>query len=154
VSEGILGTAAPLTADLVLLLELGMGMGLVAGAWLARRGRFRQHALCQSMIVVLNLAVIGVAMVPSFRENVSPKIPARLGKAYYGLATAHGAVGGAAEVAGLYVLLAAGTTWLPERWRIQRYKLWMRAMLATWWVVLVLGVATYGRWYVPHLFGR
>jgi hypothetical protein len=33
---GFLGTAAPRTADIVLLLEMSMGTGLLAGALLAR----------------------------------------------------------------------------------------------------------------------
>jgi hypothetical protein len=40
-----------------------------------------------------------------------------------------------------------GTKLLPERLRIKRTKLWMRSVLALWWIVLVLGVATYIRWY-------
>ena len=88
----------------------------------------------------------------SFREQVSPKIPAKLGKSYVALATAHGALGGILELTALYVLLAAGTKLLPERFRIQRYKLWMRTVLAAWWLVLLLGVATYVRWYVQLSF--
>ena len=65
--EGFLGTAAQPAADLVLLLEISMGVGLLIGTWLARNGRFRQHAWCQSLIVLLNLAVIAVMMMPSFR---------------------------------------------------------------------------------------
>jgi hypothetical protein len=49
-------TAAPRTANLVLGLEIAMGVGLLVGARLARKGRFRQHAWCQSSIVLLNLA--------------------------------------------------------------------------------------------------
>jgi uncharacterized membrane protein YozB (DUF420 family) len=30
---------------------------------------------------------------------------------------------------------------------LARYKLWMRLALALWWLVLLLGVATYVRWY-------
>jgi hypothetical protein len=52
---------------------------------------------------------------------------------------------------GLYVLLAVGTSVLPEGFRITRYKVWMRTTLALWWVVLLLGLVTYARWYVPHL---
>ena len=48
---------------------------------------------------------------------------------------------------GLYILLAVGTKLLPERLRIKRAKLWMRSVLALWWIVLALGVATYIRWY-------
>ena len=131
-----------------------MGVGLLVGALLARFGRFRQHAWCQSVIVLLNFAVIVIIMIPSFRVHVSPKIPLRLGKAYYALATAHAAVGTVTEIAGLYILLAAGTSVLPEKFRITKYKAWMRTVLVLWWVVLLLGLTTYGRWYMPHLFPK
>ena len=81
-NEGFLGTAAPYYADLTLLLEIAMGVGLLIGALLARLRRFRGHAWCQSVIVLFNLAVIVLAMIPSFRVHVSPKIPLKLGKAY------------------------------------------------------------------------
>jgi uncharacterized membrane protein YozB (DUF420 family) len=139
---------------MTLLLEMAMGVGLVIGALLARFSRFRQHAWCQSIIVLLNLAVIVITMIPSFRVHVSPKIPLRLGKAYYALATAHAALGSVTEVAGLYILLAAGTSVLPEKFRITKYKAWMRTVLVLWWLVLLLGLATYGRWYVPYLFPK
>jgi hypothetical protein len=153
-NEGFLGTAAPRYADLVLLLELGMGLGLLVGVLLARLRRFRAHALCQSAIVLLNAAIIALVMVPSFRVHVNPKIPLKLGKAYYALATAHAALGSVIECGGLYILLAAGTDLLPEKLRIARYKLWMRSVLLGWWVVLSLGLATYARWYIPHLLRR
>jgi uncharacterized membrane protein YozB (DUF420 family) len=153
-NEGFLGTAASRYTDLVLLLEIAMGLGLLAGALLAHMRRFRAHAWCQSVIVLFNAALIVVVMVPSFRSQVSPKIPLKLGKAYYALATAHGALGGVVECSGLYILLAAGTKLLPEKLRITRYKLWMRSVLVAWWVVLLLGLATYARWYIPHLFPR
>jgi uncharacterized membrane protein YozB (DUF420 family) len=152
VREGFLGTAAPLAADVVLLLEIAMGLGLLVGAWLARTKRFRAHAWCQAVIVILNVAVIVLAMVPSFRDQVLPRIPAKLGKTYVVLATAHGALGSIAELLALYILLAAGTRVLPEKLRISRYKAWMRSVLGLWWVVLLLGFATYARWYVPNWF--
>src|ERR1700722_14605295 len=149
-----LETAVPLYAELTLLLEFAMAVGLVIGAVLARAGRFRQHAWCQSAIVLLNLAVILLTMIPSFRVHVYPKIPLRLGKAYYALATAHAALGTVTEVAALYIVLAAGTQVLPQKLRIANYKVWMRMVLALWWLVLLLGLATYGRWYVPGLFRK
>jgi uncharacterized membrane protein YozB (DUF420 family) len=152
--EAFFETAAPRGADFVLFLEIAMGIGLLVGARLARKGRFRQHAWCQSAIVLLNLAVVAVMMIPSFRVHVLPRVPAKLGKAYYGLATTHAAFGTVTELAGLYILLSAGTTVLPERLRITKYKAWMRSVLVLWWVVLSLGIATYARWYVPHLFRK
>jgi Ca2+/H+ antiporter len=57
-----------------LALEIAMGVALLAGARLARKRRFRQHAWCQSAIVLLNLAVFAVMMIPSFRVHVLPKM--------------------------------------------------------------------------------
>jgi len=151
---GLLGTVAPPYAHLTLLLEIAMGVGLLIGAWLARRRRFRQHAWCQSAIVLLNLAVIVLVMMPSFQVQVVPEIPLRLGKTYYALATAHAALGTITEIAGLYILLAAGTGVLPEKFRITKYKAWMRTVLVLWWLVLLLGLATYARWYVPRFFRK
>ena len=141
---------APLYANVILLLEIVMGVGLLIGALLARRRRFRAHAWCQSTIVLVNLAVIALVMAPSFRAHVIPRIPRKLGRPYYALATAHAALGTITEIAGLYILLAAGTSVLPERLRITKYNLWMRTLLVLWWVVLLSGVATYSRWYLPH----
>jgi len=145
----LLGAWVPHTADLILLLEIIMGAGLLIGASLARLERFRQHAWCQSTIVLMNAAVIAMTMIPSFQLQVYPKIPAKLGKAYYGLATTHAALGSLAEFAALYILMTAGTNVLPSKLRITNYKLWMRSVLVLWWIVLVLGIATYIRWYVP-----
>jgi uncharacterized membrane protein YozB (DUF420 family) len=148
--SGFLGTAATWVADLTLVLEIGMGVGLLIGALLARRRRYRLHAWCQSTIVLFNLVLIVLTMLPVFRNQVAPKIPSRIGKSYYAIVSVHAALGIIAECAGLYVLLAAGTKVLPERLRISRYKFWMRSVLVLWWIVLLLGLATYARWYAPH----
>jgi uncharacterized membrane protein YozB (DUF420 family) len=152
--RAFLQTAAPRGANIVLILEVAMGIGLLLGARLARKRRFRQHAWCQSLVVLLNLAVVAIMMIPSFRIHVFPRLPAKMGKAYYALATTHGAFGAVTELAGLYILLSAGTSVLPEKLQITKYKVWMRSVLVLWWVVLLLGMATYTRWYVPHLFRK
>jgi uncharacterized membrane protein YozB (DUF420 family) len=51
------------------------------------------------------------------------------------------------EIGALYILLAAGTNILSRRFRMTRYKQWMRSVLVLWWLVLLLGLATYVRWY-------
>src|ERR1700740_2539568 len=143
-------SAAPRSVDVVLLVEAAMGMALLAGAVLARRRHYRAHAWCQSAVVLLNLVVVGFAMAPSFYIQVAPKIPHSLRKPYYAIAAGHAALGAIAELMGLYLVVAAGTTVLPDPLRLRNYRAWMRATLALWWVVLLLGVATYVRWYV-HL---
>ena len=134
----------------MLLVEAAMGMALLAGAVLARRRHYRAHAWCQSAVVLLNLVLIGFAMAPSFYIQLAPKIPQAMRKSYYAIAVGHASLGVIAELAGLYLILAAGTQVLPKRLRLRNYRAWMRATLILWWVVLLLGVATYVRWYV-HL---
>lgn len=141
-------SAAPPAANAALAVETVMGAALIGGTWLTRRKRFRAHAICQTAVVLLNLAVIALFMVPSFHRAVMPGIPSHLGRSYYLLATAHGAFGIIAELLGLYILLVAGTRILPEWVRFTCYKPWMRAALALWWLDLLLGLATYVRWYV------
>ena len=153
-NQGLFGTAAPRVSDLVLLLEIAMGIGLLVGAFLVRTGRFRQHAACQSIIVLLNLAVIALTMIPSFIVHVVPRLPAKLNNAYYALATTHAELGSVTELAGLYVLLVAGTNLLPGKLRFTQYRAWMRCVLVLWWVELLLGIATYTRWYVPLVFRK
>ena len=138
---------APPAANAVLLLELAIGLALVTGAILARRRRYRAHAACQSSVVILNLGIIVCLMLPSFHTSVLPGIPGHLGRSYYWLATAHGILGLAAELFGVYILLAAGTSLLPKPLQLTRYKPWMRTALVLWWLALLLGLATYLRWY-------
>lgn len=135
----------PRYTNVVLILEIAMGVGLLGGAMLARLKHFRSHAWCQSAVLFINFFVIVLTMVPSFHAHVFPEIRMKLGRAYYALATAHSVFGAIAEIAGLYILLAAGTTLLAERIRITRYKVWMRTVLALWWTALLLGLATYAR---------
>jgi hypothetical protein len=107
-----------------------------------------------SVIVLVNLLLIVLTMLTSFRVHIAPRIPLKLGKSYYALATEHAALGTLAEVGGLHILVAVGTRLLPPRLRISNYKLWMRTVLVLWWAVLLLGGATYVRWYIPHLFRK
>ena len=53
-----------------------------------------------------------------------------------------------AEVGGVYIVIAAGTKILPPRFRLTSFKPWMRGALVLWWIVILLGIATYARWYV------
>jgi uncharacterized membrane protein YozB (DUF420 family) len=152
VSRGFLRTAAPLVSDVTLVAELGMGLALMVGMALARRRHYLAHAWCQSAVVLLNLAVIAGTMLSSFRRQVASEIPASLGDSYYALAAADAVLGTAAELFGLYILMLAGTNIVPKRIRFTRYKPVMRTALAMWWLVLLLGVGTYVRWYVAPLW--
>ena len=84
---------------------------------------------------------------PSFRERVMPRLSTHLWKRYYAIVTLHAALGAAAELLGIYILLVAGTNILPQSWRFTRWKLWMRIELILWWLVIVMGILTYYVWY-------
>lgn len=145
--RGFLGTPASFSADLNLIVQIAMGIALLAGALFARAKRYSAHGACMAAVLLLNLAMITLVMWPSFRELVLPKIPAHLAKPYYAAATIHGVLGAATELFGLYILLVAGTKVVPESWRFRRWKLWMRVELAVWWFVLLSGIGTYFIWY-------
>jgi uncharacterized membrane protein YozB (DUF420 family) len=150
---GFLGTGAPWRADAILVVEIAMGLALGGGAILARRGRIAAHKYCQSAVVLLNLALVTLAMARSFAESVSPDLPAGLRFPYHAVATAHAGLGAFALVLALYVALAAGTSLLPARLRLARYARWMRAALAVWWLALALGASTYVVWYGLPWYG-
>src|SRR6202166_2792289 len=147
VVEGFLGTHADYGSDLNLTIQIAMGVALIFGAFLARAKRFVAHGICQTVVLVLNLGMICFSMWPSFYSHVLPHLPKRLGKRFYEVATIHGVLGVLAEILGLYIVLVAGTKILPETWRFKRWKIWMRVELALWWIVLMMGAATYWVWY-------
>jgi uncharacterized membrane protein YozB (DUF420 family) len=145
--KGFLGTWASFGADVNLLFQFAMGIALIAGAFLARARRYAAHGICQTLVLLLNVPMIALVMWPSFHERVLPRLPSHFGKRNYAIATAHGVLGAVAEIFGLYIALVAGTNVLPVKWRIQRWKLWMRIELILWWVVLLTGFGTYYFWY-------
>ncbi|MFY9584171.1 MAG: DUF420 domain-containing protein, partial [Candidatus Acidiferrales bacterium] len=145
--KGFLGTGATFDADLNLLVQLGMGLALLAGAFLARRKRFAAHGVCQTTVLALNLVMIALVMWPSFRM-LRPQLPGALRDRFYAVATIHAALGAAAELLGLYIVLVAATSIVPRRLRFQNWKVWMRSELALWWLVVLIGVGTYYVWYM------
>jgi uncharacterized membrane protein YozB (DUF420 family) len=145
-AAGFLGTGARFGSDLNLIVQLLMGLALLLGMFLARTGFYRAHAICQSSVVLLNLVLIALIMLPPFARDIVPGLPRRLSQSYYWLPTLHATLGGVTQLLGLYILLRAGTDWLPERLRFANYKLWMRTTFALWWSVILLGIATYYAW--------
>jgi hypothetical protein len=55
-------------------------------------------------------------------------------------------VGALTLVAGLWLVLQMNDI-LPARWHIRGWKTLMRATLAGYWTVALLGIATYRVWY-------
>jgi len=146
--KGFLGTGATFEADLNLVVQLIMGGALIAGSLLAKRKRYTAHGICQTTVLLLNLLMIGLVMWPSFQQQVRPAFPNVLHKWYYAGATIHALLGVTAELLGLYIVIVAGTSALPEWLRFKDWKRWMRTELMLWSIVVLIGVGTYYAWYI------
>jgi uncharacterized membrane protein YozB (DUF420 family) len=145
---GFLGTGATFKADLNLVVQLLMGVALIAGARLAKQKRYRAHGICQTTVLLLNLLMIGLVMGPSFQQQVRPAMFHFRHKSYYEAAAIHAGLGLSAELLGLYIVIVAGTNVLPQWLRFKHWKWWMRTELVLWVIVVLSGVGTYYAWYV------
>ena len=146
--KGFLGTGATFGADLNLVVQLIMGVALLAGALLAKHKRYRAHGICQTTVLLLNVLMIGLVMWPSFQQQVKPALSKVHHKWYYEVAIMHAALGVTAELLGFYIVIVVGTKLLPRRLRFNNWKWWMRTELVLWMIVLLSGVGTYCAWYV------
>lgn len=142
--QALLGTRT--AADINLIAQLLLLAGLLAGFILARRKRFAQHANIQTAMVLLNLALIALFMVPSFYGYVIA------GQSVSGpvaqLMIGHGTLGIIVELVALYLILLMRTRLIPKRFRLGNVKLAMRATLALWAVLILLGIGIYAERYL------
>ena len=147
-NEGFLGSGASFSADVNLVVQVTMGGALIAGSWLAKKRCYRAHAACQTSVLLLNLAMIGLVMWPSFEQQVRPASAKAFHRWYYQAAIIHAVLGTIAEVVGIYIVAVAGTKMIPKRLRFTNWKPWMRTELVLWMIVLITGLGTYCAWYL------
>src|ERR1051325_3832442 len=126
--EGFLGRPSTFGGDLNLLVQLGLGLLLLAGLLLARRSRFAAHGLCQATALVVTLVMTAIWMAPAYHANYGPGI-FRLGNKVSAAAAAHVVTGSLALLVGVYVVLVAGTPVVPRALRFTSYKVWMRSLI-------------------------
>ena len=141
-SEGFLGRPSTFGADLNLLIQIALGLLLLAGLLLARRSRYAMHGACQSLALVATLVMTAIWMMPAYHTNYGPAI-FELGNRVNAAAAAPVVVGSLALLLGIYVVLVAGTPLVPKALRFSNYKAWMRTLISVWWLALLLGVLTY-----------
>ena len=99
-------------------------------------------------MLLLNLGMIRLVMWPSFQQQVRPALPKGLHKGYFAAATIHAVLGITAELFGLYIVVVAGTSILPQSLRFKDWKRCMRTELMLWSIVVLTGVGTYYAWYI------
>jgi len=124
-------------------LQIAVGVLLVFGALLARRGWFRAHGVCQSIAYGLMLLMTAIWMVPVFWKFFAPNVVGLKLDRTDLITTAHAALGTAVVLLGAYVILVAPTSLVPERLRFQNYQLWMRTLIGLWWSAILMGIWTY-----------
>ena len=141
--EGFLGRGATFGGDLNLLVQIGLGLLLLIGMVLARRGLYRAHGACQASALILAIGMTLVWMWPSFREVYAPDLARGIANRTTVAVVAHATLGSTVLLLGVYVVLVAGTSLIPRRFRFQNYSAWMRTLLVLWWITIGLGVLTY-----------
>jgi uncharacterized membrane protein YozB (DUF420 family) len=133
-------------SDINLIAQLLILVGLYYGFALARRQRFAQHANVQTAMVLLNVPLIAFMMLPSFWDYVV--VGGHTTSSGARLTIAHGALGFVVEVVALYLIVQMRTHVVPRRLRIDNIKLAMRATLALWTIVVLMGLGIYVTAYV------
>jgi plastocyanin/uncharacterized membrane protein YozB (DUF420 family) len=136
--QSLFGTRT--AADINLVAQLILIVGLWIGYFLARRKQFGHHANVQTAMVLANLFFIAFVMATSFYSYV---IEGGTGDSVARWMIIHAVLGTIATIAGLYLVIRMRTKWLPKRWRVKRFKPLMQATLALWTILVVLGVIVY-----------
>jgi plastocyanin len=133
-------------ANIDLVAQLLLLLGLWGGAYLAHAHRFRAHGAVQTTLVLANLFFIFFVMISSFNTYIIA------GQTTTGsvarIMLLHGALGLVAELTALYLLVRMRTKLLPPRLRVRNIKRLMRAVLLLWTVVVVVGATLYGERYL------
>jgi len=137
--------AGTLLADINILLELLLVGGLTFGMMLAKSGNIAAHRVNQSAWVMVNAVLVALIMIPSIRTFKLAHL-SDLGNSGNLIVVVHAAIGAATLLAGLWLVLQMNDI-LPARMHIRGWKTLMRATLAGYWAIALLGIATYRVWY-------
>jgi len=145
--KGFLGTRGTLFADINLIAEIILLVGLMVGYGLARGGNIPAHQYNQTAWVLFNIVLVMFIMTVSYGRQVAPGVPAKLLQAYYGVSALHSVLGSLTVLCGVYILLRMNRL-LPKSLRIAWWKNLMRMTLGLYWAIGLLGVGTYYVWYI------
>ena len=144
--HGIFGTHAPLAADVNLIAEIVLIIGLLVGFGLALSKHISAHQYNQTTWALFNIILVVFIMVESFTQVLSG-IPASLLQLHGIVATIHAILGTITVLCAVYILLRMNGL-LPKPLRIKWWKNLMRFTLGMYLLVGFLGLVTYVVWYV------
>lgn len=138
---GFLGSYAPMISDINLLAQLALFIVLVAGLVAIKRKHTRTHRNLLSTLVFFSIVLTVFIMMGRFLQVFSS------GSAGF-LQIAHGILGLAAIMCGLYLILLMNDR-LPVKWQMKK---WKRLMRVTWTLFLLVslgGFVLYRLLYLP-----
>jgi hypothetical protein len=135
-----------LSAEVNLVLEALLVLGLTFGFYLARSGNIEAHRINQTTWVLVNAVLVALIMAPSIRQAGVENL-GELRDAGKWVPWLHGAIGTFAVLAGLWLVLQMNDL-LPRHLHIAWWKNLMRLTLAAYWAVALMGLAIYKFWYV------
>ena len=141
---GFVGPGA-LIADLNLVLEVLLLLGLTFGAWLARRGNIEAHRINQTIWVLVNAALVAFIMISSM-QDAKPESLAGFAEPRIWVTWVHATIGTLTLMGGLWLILQMNDV-LPKAVHITWWKNLMRCTLAGYWIVALLGLWIYRLWY-------
>jgi uncharacterized membrane protein YozB (DUF420 family) len=141
VNTGFLGTRAHWVADLNLIVQIALLVGLIVGRILVHRRNLTAHHTWMTVIVTVNAVMIIAIMNPAFFRLLPMAWP-KLGAPGPMLLWLHVVVAALAELMGLYAVLSIRMD-LPESLRMRNIKWFMRINFLLWTVALVAGIVLY-----------
>lgn len=142
--DGFVGLG-PRIADVNVVLDVVLVLGLTFGMRLAHAGNIEAHRRNQTIWVLANAALVVAIMLPSLARG-GPGNLRDFAHAPAWVTWLHVALGAAAFASGLWLVLQMNDV-LPARWHTAHWKSVMRDTLAGYWLVALVGLATYVVWY-------
>lgn len=144
---GFLGTEAPWTSDIALLLEIAILIILFTSRFrFARSKKFVKHGYAMTSAVILHAATILLVMVPSFTLYV-PSLGS-LSAVWLIILFVHIPAGLIAWIIGLFLVATWRFRSEAEMTCMKRSRL-MRPLFWLWVFALILGIALYAHYTIP-----
>ena len=130
-----------LSSKIVLWIQIGVAIMLAVGAVFAKFRWYRAHGICQSAAYLATLLTTALWMIPVFAKFYAPNLvkPGRDDL----IVTGHAALGTITLLLATWVVLVAGTSIVPTRWRFSNFRAWMRTLITLWWSTTALVIWTY-----------
>ncbi len=141
---GFLGTNAALYADLNLIVEILMVIGLIIGYILIRSKLRSGHQYLQTAMVLINTVMVFFFMGLIFLQLFQPGTTFSLSVI---VMIAHGVAGIVAMLTGLFIILMMNDL-VPNSWQIKGWKNFMRFAFWAYCAVAVGGLAVYSLFYL------